>query len=199
MATTPAAAELPHRLEAAPTPTPVAVDRSKHWVAQATAGLFGLSLLAAAIHLLLAPEHLMAAAEGNGPWWLAGGFLLTAGAGATYAFALLAGAWGRGWLIAGITLNLAMAAVGVLGHTTGLPGLEAEPPTVALFVAVGAELVAAGCAVWLLTALGRPRGRVRLPAAAGLVLVVALLALAVVGGDTLEHARMLGTPLKWMW
>lgn len=189
MATTPSASvELPRHLEV------TAAPRSKHWPGEATAtGLFGLSLLAAAIHLLVAPEHIMEATEGNAPWWLAAGFVLTAGLGGTYAAALLAGLWSRGWLAAGIAVNLTMAAVGILGHTTGLPGLDAEPATPALLVALVAELAAVGCAAYLLRGVTpRLRGSV----AVVVVLAAAGLALLAVGGEAVEHAQMLG---KYLW
>ena len=77
-------------------------------------GPVALSLLAAAIHLLVAPEHLAV-------WWGYGAFFLLAGLGqALLALGLLLRP-GRGLALAGVAGNLAIVGLYLVSRGVGIP------------------------------------------------------------------------------
>jgi hypothetical protein len=67
MATTPAAAELPRRFEAAPAPTPIATVRAKHWAARHRILIVVLAAVAFVLWTLAAVEFGHWMAEGFPP------------------------------------------------------------------------------------------------------------------------------------
>jgi hypothetical protein len=168
----------------------------------------GASILAAVIHGLVVPAHMMGYAHGEVPGWLPLAFAVSAALGLVWSATLLAGL-SRVWLGFGIALNATLAAAGLISRTVGLPGAGIEDPTGAWSAATFAEGLALVLSVvlvsWGLAATWRPRPARLAVVLAGMLAVSIVAGLALVGSaEVVEHGKMLAGwiwlfPDGWMW
>lgn len=162
------------------------------------------SLVAATIHAAVAPEHQMEYAAQEGAGWLPLAFAVSAVFGLMWAGALVWFGYSRPWLYVGAAGFAAMAGVGIWSRTVGFG--EVEAPSAIFLTALGAELAGLVLCALLLTQVPRlarfERDQVapRMWWLIGLGLAAVAVTYAFVGGEAIDHARMLGRlPFKYIW
>lgn len=187
-----------------PLTTSAVVDARVRWAGVAFALMGAGMVVAAVLHAMIVPEHMMEYADGAMPGYVPALFALSAGYGLTWALAAARIGTSRAWLGFGAAGALAMIVCGVVSRTVGLPGAAVEPASGAFTLAIGAEIVALTCGVFLLASGARAR-RVAPVRSYAFGMVGVAVAAFVVGYVLLQPAfadhvsHLLAGVNGWMW